>query len=139
MTKKIQLISLLLFLSTSIFAQCKYEEYTTKDNVELSYKWKRTKLFDKTSPKVVLIKLENENDYSALISFKADYYLDGVLEETNTITDFCMKANKTYRGKINGIILETEKLNNGDFRQDGFKLEFNDIKIEKTEGCSSEE
>ncbi len=137
--KKLQLISLLLILSSSIFAQCKYEVQSKTDQVELSYKWKRTKLFDKSSPKVVLIKLKNENDYAALINFKADYYIDGILEETNTITDFCMKASKTYRGKINGIILQTEKLNNADFEKENFKLEFNDIKITQTEGCNSEE
>src|SRR5690606_9636738 len=108
-------------------------------SVEIAYKWADSKLFDKSSQPELRIKLINHNSEAALVSFNADYYIDGVLQETNEIKFFCVKAKRSSYGKVNGIILQNEKLSRVELESENFKLEFSKISIRKTKSCDIEE
>ena len=83
--KKILTLSAILFLSITSFAQCKYNEGVSNDDIQLFYQWKRAKFFDKNSDIELRIKIKNLKKSAILVDFNTDYYLDGVLQETSVI------------------------------------------------------
>ncbi|MBR9833116.1 hypothetical protein GYB57_13290 [bacterium] len=134
--KKILTLSAILFLSITSFAQCKYNEGVSNDDIQLFYQWKRAKLFDKNSDIELRIKIKNLKKTAILVDFNADYYLDGVLQETSVIEDFCIKSKRTARGKVNGIIIKPTPEIVEIREKENFKLEFSGLKSEQTEACA---
>jgi hypothetical protein len=134
--KKFLIASSILLITVTGFAQCKYNEAVSNENVVLSYKWKKAKCLDKNSEMELRIKIKNLKKSAVLVDFNADYYLDGVLQETSVIEDFCIKSKRTARGKVNGIILKpnAEIIEIRD--KENFKLEFSGVTIEETEACA---
>jgi hypothetical protein len=133
--KKALILSAILLVSLTSFAQCKYNEAVSNENVILSYKWKRAKSFDKNSDMELRIKIKNLKKSAILVDFNADYYLDGILQETSVVEDFCIKSKRTARGKVNGIILKPNSAIIEIREKENFKLEFSGLSTEETEAC----
>ena len=131
-------ISILLF-SLIASAQYNYTQVSNVDKVDISYKWRNTKLFDTDSPLELAIKLKNRNDSSVQVSFSVDYYINGLLDGTTKIEEFCIKKNKTARGEYNGLLLTSEGKTEELVTSDEFKVEFNSIDIKKVPSCNEKE
>lgn len=131
-------ISILLF---SLIASAQYNctQVSTVDKVDISYKWRNTKLFDTDSPLELAIKLKNRNDSSVQVSFSVDYYINGLLDGTTKIEEFCIKKNKTARGEYNGLLLTSEGKTEELVTSEEFKVEFNSIDIKKVPSCDEKE
>lgn len=137
--KKLTLsISILLFTLIAS-AQYNYTQVSNVDKVEISYKWRNTKLFDTDSPLELAIKLKNRNDSSVQVSFTVDYYINGLLDGTTKIEEFCIKKNKTARGEYNGLLLTSEGKTEELVTSEEFKVEFNSIDIKKVTSCDEKE
>lgn len=137
--KKLTLsISILLF-SLIASAQYNYTQVSNVDKVDISYKWRNTKLFDTDSPLELAIKLKNRNDSSVQVSFSVDYYINGLLDGTTKIEEFCIKKNKTARGEYNGLLLTSEGKTEELVTSEEFKVEFNSIDIKKVPSCDEKE
>lgn len=137
--KKLTLsISILLF-SLIASAQYNYTQVSNVDKVDISYKWRNTKLFDTDSPLELAIKLKNRNDSSVQVSFSVDYYINGLLDGTTKIEEFCIKKNKTARGEYNGLLLTSEGKTEELVTSEEFKVEFNSIEIKKVPSCDEKE
>tara|TARA_R110002049_G_scaffold247413_11_gene421623 strand:+ start:1569 stop:1985 length:417 start_codon:yes stop_codon:yes gene_type:complete len=136
MKKIILSLSIILF-GFCASAQYSYNKVITTENVELSYKWRNTKLFDTSSPLDLALKLKNSNDSAVMVNFSVQYYMDGILDGTTQIDDFCIKKNRTARGEYNGLILKSEGKTEEVVTSEGFKLEFSDLNIRKVASCES--
>ena len=131
MYKRIILLLIVSFFGLQSYGQFCYDEYTTKDNVKISYKWKDVK----DGPKELRFKLKNRNKYPVMVNLEVDYYMSGILQESSVLEDFCLNKKQLVAGKMNGVIFTTTELSNEDLESEDFKLEINNISIEKTERC----
>lgn len=137
--KKLTLSISILIFSLIASAQYNYTQVSNVDKVDISYKWRNTKLFDTDSPLELAIKLKNRNDSSVQVSFSVDYYINGLLDGTTKIEEFCIKKNKTARGEYNGLLLTSEGKTEELVTSEEFKVEFNSIDIKKVPSCDEKE
>jgi hypothetical protein len=134
--KILMAISLLLSMSVSAFAQ-KYETYRKTDNVTFGYKWATVKNENRETVPALLLSVKNENDYPIEYTMSVDMYFEGILRESADLVN-CVEAKKTRMGKLNGTYLVPVKFTAAQVKQSDFKLELNDIEVEKTESCKEE-
>lgn len=135
MSIKTVFLALLTFISLNAFSQFCYTDHSTVDNVEISYKWKEVK----DGHTELRLKLKNRNPHAVNISLEADYYLSGILKESSSLENFCLKANKMVAGKFNGVIFTATGISNEDLKSEEFSLEFNNILVEELEDCPEKE
>jgi hypothetical protein len=128
-------LTALVFCSSTVFGQSKFQEKTKKDGVSIYYKWSHQNPIDKASPLQMVIKTVNENDQAINVSFLILYYIDGVLKEKNEVENFCIKAGKTANGRFNGLVFSTANISNAQIESDNFEWELSDVKIEKLDAC----
>ncbi len=133
--KKFTLSLSITLLGLIASAQYSYTAVNTLNNVELSYKWRNTVLFDTDSNLELAIKLKNRNDSAVSVSFAVDYYINGMLDGTTLIENYCIEAKKTARGEYNGLLLNSEGKTEELVTSEEFKLEFNNVSIKKVAGC----
>jgi len=129
-------ISFLLSMSISAFAQ-KYETYRKTDNVTFGYKWATAKNENRETVPALLLSVKNENDFPIEYTMTVDMYYEGILRESAELIN-CVEAKKTRMGKLNGTYLIPAKFTAEQIKQSDFKLELNDIIVEKTESCKAE-
>ncbi len=122
-----------------VHAQYSYNLAVKTEKVELSYKWKNTVLFDTDSELELALKIKNRNDSAVLVSFSADYYIDGRLDAITKITNYCVEAKKTARGEYNGLILTSQGKTEELVKSDAFELHFNNFSVSKTDNCNEED
>lgn len=135
MQKKLLLLTFLTSISLLSFGQFFYTDYTTVDNVEISYKWKTVK----EGQKELRLKLKNHNPYPILLNLEVDYYMNGILKEEVNLDNFCLNDGRMVAGKMNGIIFTTSILSNEDLESEHFEFKINDILVEQTESCKKVE
>lgn len=133
MSKKLLLLFPLIFISLLSFGQFFYTDYTSVDQVDISYKWKNVK----ESPKELRLKLKNHNPYPVLLSLEVDYYMNGILKENVELDAFCLNAGRMVAGKLNGIIFTSSLLSNEELESGDFEFKINDIQVEQTETCKT--
>ncbi len=137
--KKLILSILIVLFSIIASAQYNYSQIITTNKVDISYKWRNTKLFDTNSPLELAIKLKNRNDSAVQVSFSVDYYINGLLDGTTKIDEFCIKKNRAARGEYNGLLLTSEGKTEQLVTSEDFKVEFNSIDIKKVASCAEKE
>jgi len=126
------------FINVSVvFAQKNYSKLDEKDNVVLSYKWKPSKICKKDSPLILLIKIENKNDSAVIVNFTVDYFYDGSRKASSEEQVYCIKANKTIKGKLKGLGFDSSVFSNEQLLSDRFDMELNDVKVEQTTSCKN--
>ena len=102
--KKIALLMICISImgSSYVSGQKKYQALAEEDNVLVSYRWKSTKAFKKDSPYKLVIKIDNDNDYAAEISFDVEYYWNALKTSSSGEINYCLKANKAITGDLKG-------------------------------------
>lgn len=135
--KKLILSLSIILCSIYVSAQYSYTKVNDTNQISLSYKWRNTKLFDTKSPLELALKLKNKSDSSVMVNFSVQYYIDGILDGTTQINDFCIKKNRTARGEYNGLILKSDNKTEELVKSDRFTLEFSELSINKVANCES--
>lgn len=115
-----------------------YKDYQKVEGVSFGYKWAEAKNDAGEKVPALLLQVANENDHAIEYALSVDFYYEGVLRESGELNE-CVEANKTRKGKLNGVYLISENFTSDQINNSDFMLELNDIAIEEVEECSSEE
>lgn len=114
----------------SVNAQKKFEKTTEKDGVIFSYKWKSSEIFKKDSPLVLIIKMENKNDYPVKITFNVNYYWGMDLKATSNLQEVTIKPKMTFTHNLKKKGFDNFTFSNEDLKDDDFTFELVKIIVE---------
>lgn len=127
MKKKILLLMPLLMTYLFSFGQFFYTDHSVVESVEISYKWKVVK----DGPKELRLKFKNRNHHAVLISLSTDFYMNGFLEESSPLVDFCINNRSMVAGKLDGVIITSSALTNEQLNSEDFEFKINDITVQE--------
>jgi len=137
MKKIAVLIIIMSFINVSVvFAQKKYSKLDEKESVVLSYKWKPSKFCKKNSPLVLLLKIENRNEYAVQTDFVVDYFWETLRKASSPNQSFCIKAGKIMKGRLDKLGFDRSKFSNKDIMSEKFIMEVSGVKVTKTKECT---
>jgi len=135
--KYLLIIVLAFFITNFSFAQIlKNKENPIKtEGLEICYKWKPSKFFNKKSPLQLNVKVKNTNNYCVKISLKVSYFKSGILqEESDTVTN-CINPLKTAGGGKKGLNFSAGNFTNDEIRSEDFSFEIIPLEIIKMRSC----
>ena len=132
------LLGFIILFSWGCAAQMGYTQYSINDGLKLSYKWGTAKDTNGETKKALLIRSENTNDYAVSYTYTIDMYYEGILRETTTIEDECLKAGGVSMGKLNGIYFIPQRFTEEQLESSDFNLQFNNISADKIAECVEE-
>jgi len=128
-------IVLLIVCSNNSNAQIRYSELDTIDNVVVSYRWQRSNIFDKESRTILNLRLENNNEYPANITFQVGFYVSSRLKHGSEEIEKCLTAGETKRGGSANLRFQYEKFTREDIESDEFDWEFLIFDVKEVERC----
>ncbi|MFC2137482.1 hypothetical protein ACFLTE_04840 [Bacteroidota bacterium] len=134
--KKITLLLIIsVFAGITLCYAGKYQHLQTNEGVEFYYKWKNSKIFDKASPLVLIVKIKNTNIYALEVAYTVDYFWDGITKASSDKKTTCIKQKKAIvlDGRKQGF--DTAGLSNEQILSESFVMEINGVAIQKTEMC----
>ena len=132
---RITTLSIALFVSISAFTQKDYERISEMDGVVFYGKLKPSKLFRKNSPLKLMVKAFNTNNYPVNCSIKVSFFEDGISTEESELIHFCVKGNRTAKGRRNGMHLLSAGSTNEEMKDEASSFEIYVAKVTKTESC----
>ena len=133
--RSIVIISAIMFVNGNLVAQKNYQNLSTNEGIDISYKWKHSRILKKDSPLILFLKLKNSNDYHADVKFTVDYYWQGSRNASSEPNNICIKANKTAKGKIRKLTFDRAKFSDEDLYSENFILDISGFELEKVEQC----
>ena len=133
--RSILIISIMILISGHLIAQKDYQSLLSTEGIDISYKWKHSKILKKNSPLMLFLKLKNSNDYHASVNFTVDYYWQGIRDASSDPKSICVKANKKMKGKYRNLAFDRSKFSNEDLFSDKFILEISGIKVQEVTSC----
>ncbi len=137
--KKLKLLIVIsiamLGLNASLIAQKDYRSLTSEDGIEISYKWKQSKVLKKDSPQILFLMLRNNNDYHANVTFTLDYFWKGIRHASSEPNSICIKSKRTAKGKIKNLTFDRAKFSDEDLLSDNFSLDVSEIVIDRVDKC----
>jgi hypothetical protein len=129
------LIIFALFYNTSngqLFYKNKLEP---RDGIEIKYKVRHVKMFDKNSPVMLCLKLTNTNDSDVNLKFEVEYSTGFTTKYKSGEVDICIPKNMTRRGKARGLAFELNSTDKNILASEDIEWEFTTLKIDKIEKC----
>lgn len=136
MIRKIFLISIITLFCNVVFAQYVYKnELPTVNGIEIKYKVIHSKLFDKTSPVQLRIKLKNTNDFDASINLQVEYSTGFTQKFRSENFDICIPKNSVRKGKVNGLVFELNSSDKDIFLSEDTEWEFVKFEVEQVDVC----
>jgi len=133
--KSILLVFALIFVYGNSIAQKEYKLLTEKEGVEISYKWKHSKIMKKGSPLMLFLKIENNNDFHTRVAFTIDYFWNGIRNASSEPNDKCIKANRSAKGRIKKLTFDRAKFTDKDILSENFTLDVSDLVINNVDHC----
>lgn len=116
-------------------AQIRFVDHSEVEGITIQYRWARSKIFDRSSPLELRLKIKNNNDYPVEISYVIEFYMGPVLEETSEISELCINPKLAKTGRINGMYYQSSILSNEQMESDQFSWEIEDLEIDRVESC----
>jgi len=132
--KKYFLVLILIITSFAVQAQFGYKNSLESiDGIEIKYKVVNEKMFDKSSPAQLRLKLKNTNDYDIKLNFEIEYQIDFTkkYQSGNIEIDIPRKSAKT--GKMHGLVFEIKSNNKNIFNSDDKEWIFTTFEVKKIE------
>ena len=133
--KSILIISSIILINGNLIAQKDYQNLTSNEGIDISYKWKHSKILKKDSPLILFLKLKNTNDYNATVKFTVDYFWNGIRNASSEGNNICIKANRSVKGKIKKMTFDTAKFSDEDLFSENFTLDISGFELKKVENC----
>ena len=133
--RSILVISIIILSAGNLIAQKDYQSLTSNEGIDISYKWKHSKILKKESPLMLFLKLQNSNEYHANVNFTVDYYWQGIRSASSEPNSICIKSNRTAKGRIKKLTFDRAKLSDEDVLSDDFTLDISEIDIERVDQC----
>lgn len=99
-----------------------------EDGMVISAKWKYEKWF-KRGKRVLCLTVENTNGKTSSANFLINFYRGGVVAETITVEDLCVKGAKTKKGRGDGLCFKSEEFSNEELMADDFHWKIEDIEV----------
>jgi hypothetical protein len=116
-------------------AQKNFEKISEIEGVIFYGKLKPSKCFKKDSPLKLVVKAQNTNDYPVNCKMKVSFFDTGLSKEVSEAIDFCIKANKTVKGKKKGLAFISEEPSNEEMKNDATSYEIYEAEVVETEKC----
>ena len=116
-----------------------YQKYSEVNGVEFDYKFGKAR--DEAGEKrpALMMKIKNENEYPVSFGFSLDFYYEGVLRETSGDLSYCLEANSTAMGKLNGVYFILEEFTPEQVERKDFDMQINSIDVGKIDNCPEED
>ncbi len=136
-TTLITLACTLIFLTNGnqLSAQFKIKEQL--DEVTISYKWKKTGLFGKDDPPRLILKIDNENKYRMMISFRVNYFWKAAMAASSQRVEYCVKSGRKIRGKMWDLVFSAGRFTEEQILDENFLWEISELEIVKDADCKS--
>jgi hypothetical protein len=133
--KYILLISAFILFSSNLFAQKDYQVLASIEGVEVSNKWKHSKVCKKDSPLMLFLKLKNTNDYPVNINVTVDYFWQGIRAASSEPINLCIKSNRSSKGRIKKLTFDRSRFSDADILSAEFTLDISSVKIIQVNHC----
>ncbi len=124
-----------LFIAQAANAQFWYDEHSIVEGVKINYKWSDPGWLSKSTSYELRLKLKNENKHAVNVDFRIDFYLNGLLQETSKIEDFCISPRGMASGRLDGLYFTSLELTDEQLKSEVFTWEINDFTVDEVERC----
>jgi len=109
------------------------------EGIQITYKWKHSKCFNKKSPKQLNIQLKNTNDYSAKVGVILSYYMSGLLIEQSDTVYNCILPKKTAKGSKKKLNFSIGNFTNEDLNKPEFSYDIKILEVVRMRSCTKEQ
>lgn len=123
-------VVILFFFLAYSQANCQYEVLKDSNGVVVSTKWVSEKWYKKNSPKVLAIKVENNNQTAVTYSFDLEIFQNGLHVESSSVEKKTLKAGAKTMGRFNGISFIPTKLTASDIATKNYQIELMELEVE---------
>ena len=138
MNKRLFLFLVGLILTSHVGqAQSKFKDFSTVDGVVFSTRWTHEKWLSKKSPLILSVKVKNTNSHAVSYTLGVEFFLNARMVEQNPAAEYCLKAGRTAKGKLNGTYFKPENLTEQEVRSDWFEFQLSGLEVSKVETCES--
>src|SRR6218665_2445682 len=119
------IIVVLMLLSYSASSQ--YTLYKEVDGVAFYTKWGNEKWWSKKSPKVLLVKVKNNNALAVNFTLGVEFFKEMQLIESGREEEYCLSQRTTANPRMRGLVFKPTETTNPD-NLDSFELSGLEIK-----------
>ncbi len=133
--KAILIISIVIFACGNIFAQKEYQNLESKEGIDISYKWKHSKILKKDSPLKLILKIKNSNDYNTQVNFTIDYFWQAIRNASSEPNTICIKSNRTAKGRMKKLGFDRAEFSDEEVLSDEFTLDVSGLEIKIVDRC----
>ena len=116
-------------------AQLRFSEHGEEHGLKIEQRWRRSKLFQKDSDAMLVLKITNTNDYAVNINIAVGFYNDGILTFISEEQNVCFETGQTKKGGPANLRFVAEEITLADTKAEGFSWDFAKIEVAKVEGC----
>jgi hypothetical protein len=128
-------ILMIIFLLSDVVAQPKFTPHSTEDGLKIEQRWRGSKLFNKNSDAILILKITNTNDYNVEAKISVGFYKDGILVFSAEEQTICLTSGQTIRGFQADLRFTAEEITVLDTRSDNFSWDFASFEVKKKENC----
>ncbi|MDD3876182.1 MAG: hypothetical protein PHT69_06145 [Bacteroidales bacterium] len=125
------LILIALLLSLNMFGQRSFTVFSNSDEVEASYRWKRSRFFNKDSPLQLVLQIKNKTSEAIHVKFTLTFFWQSILNAESETVELCIKPRKTKKGAMAGLVFEPGEFTNEQLKSSDFTFDITDLVITK--------
>jgi hypothetical protein len=108
-----------------------------KEDIVISYQWKKPGIFRKDGPLRLVLKIQNHNPHRVMIKFRVNYYWKTILSATSRQMEYCLRPGQSIRGKYRDLVFSAGHFNEEQILGDNFLWEISDLAISHHAKCKN--
>lgn len=117
------------------YSQWFFSDPTEEHGLEIEHRWRRSKLFDKNSDAILILKIKNTLEYPMKAAISVGFYKDEMLIFSSEEQEVCIAPGKTKRGGRANLRFIAEEITRADTKEENFSWDFAEIDISRVESC----
>ncbi len=106
------ILVVLILISYSVSSQ--YTLYKEVDGVAFYTKWGNEKWWSKKSPKVLLVKVKNNNELAVNFTLGVEFFKEMQLVESGKGEEYCLNQHATANPRMRGLVFKPSETANPD-------------------------
>ncbi len=136
-TVKIIIISFLVIMATGseAFSQLRFSAHDKEKGLEIDKRWRRSKLFNKQSDAILVLKITNTLDHAVEAKISIGFYKKGILEYISEEQTICFEPGQTKRGGKDNLRFVAEEISIADTREEDFLWDFAKLEVIRVDKC----
>ncbi|MFW5792773.1 MAG: hypothetical protein ACOCWC_00715 [Bacteroidota bacterium] len=124
-----------LFFCNELYSQIFFSEFGEEKGLEIEQRWRRSKIFDKNSDAILILKITNTLESALEVKISIGFYKDEMLVFMSEEQEICLEPGQTKRGGKDDLRFLAEEITRADTREENFSWDFAKIEVNEVDSC----